>query len=143
MSSPARVRLLPRREALTCDIEIPSGLGGAAPGAAVRLLATVGFDEEGVPREVFLCGAKDGSGLAAILDDASVVISIALQHGVTAAALAKSVARLPERLDGPAVKAASAIGAVLDLVRGLAPAVEAPAVGAEPRLVLMPQAAKK
>jgi hypothetical protein len=40
----------------------------------------------------------------------AVVISIALQHGIAAAALAKSVARMPETLDGLAVKAASPIG---------------------------------
>ena len=58
--------------------------------------ATVGFDpQDGRPREVFLAGAKDGTDMAAILDDASVVMSVALQHGVSAAALAKSVARLP------------------------------------------------
>ena len=59
-----------------------------------------------------------GSGMAAILEDASVVISVALQHGIPAAALAKSIARIPDRLDGPAVKAASAIGAALDLIAG-------------------------
>jgi hypothetical protein len=59
------------------------------------LSATIGFDEAGRPGEIFLSGAKDGSGLAAILEDASVVISIALQHGISAAALAKSCARLP------------------------------------------------
>jgi ribonucleoside-diphosphate reductase alpha chain len=42
---------------------------------------------------MFLSGAKDGSGLSAILEDASVVSSIALQHGIPASALAKSVAR--------------------------------------------------
>jgi hypothetical protein len=61
-------------------------------------------------------GAKDGSGLATVLEDSSVVISIALQHGIPAAALAKSVARMPATTDGLAVKAASPIGAVLDLL---------------------------
>ena len=54
--------------------------------------------------------------MAAILEDASVLISMALQHGIPAAALAKSVARLPESLDGVAVKPASPIGAALDLL---------------------------
>jgi hypothetical protein len=35
------------------------------------------------------------------------VISVALQHGVPAAALAKSIARIPESLEGPAVTPAS------------------------------------
>jgi hypothetical protein len=57
--------------------------------------ASVGFDADGQPRELFLSGAKDGTDLAAILDDASVVLSVALQHGVPPAALVRSVARLP------------------------------------------------
>jgi hypothetical protein len=65
------------------------------------LSATLGFDEVGRPAEIFLSGAKDGSGLAAILEDASVVISVGLQHSV---------------LDGPASKPASPIGAALDLL---------------------------
>ena len=66
--------------------------------------------------------------MAAILDDASVVISVALQHGIPAAALAKSVARLPSApltlsdLANPAgpqhTAPASVIGAVLDLLCG-------------------------
>ena len=84
-------------------------------GGAI-LTATIGFDEAGKPAEIFLSGAKDGSGLAAILEDASVVISVALQHGIPASALAKSVARIPENLDGPKVTPASPIGAALDLL---------------------------
>jgi hypothetical protein len=82
----------------------------------VRFAASVGFGVDGRPAEIFLSGAKDGSGMAAILEGASVVVSIALQHGIPASALAKSVARVPDVLDGPAVRAASIIGAALDLV---------------------------
>jgi hypothetical protein len=47
-------------------------------------------------------GAKDGSGMAAILEDPSVVISVALQYGISARALAKSTARLRQhRLHRP------------------------------------------
>ena len=63
--------------------------------------ATVGFDGDGRPAEVFLDGAKDGSGLATVLEDARVVISIALQQGIAAAVLAKNVARMPGTIDGP------------------------------------------
>jgi len=66
------------------------------------------------PAEVFLSGAKDGSGMAAILDDASVVISVALQHGIPAKALAKSISRAPDGMGR--ISAASAIGAALDLL---------------------------
>ena len=83
--TPARARLPNRRPAVTQDIEV----GGH------RFTASVGFDEHDRAKEVFLSGAKDGTDLAAILDDASVVLSVALQFGIPAAALARSVARLP------------------------------------------------
>jgi len=62
--------------------------------------------------------------LNALLADAAVVISIALQHGIPAAALTKSVGRLPAGpvttadLEGPRPGRvpASPIGAALDLV---------------------------
>ena len=64
--------------------------------------------------------------MAAILEDASVVISICLQHGIPASALAKSVARLPAAPLAPPYLdqsgdrreklPASVIGAALDLV---------------------------
>jgi hypothetical protein len=66
------------------------------------------------PAEIFLSSAKDGSGMASILDDASVIISIALQHGIEARALAKSIARAPDYAGN--VSAASMIGAALDLL---------------------------
>ncbi len=87
--------------------------------------ATVGFDpESGQPREFFLTAGKEGSLLSAMLADAAVVISVALQSCVPAAALAKSVGRLPA---GPVTPVdlenfqpgrvpASPIGAALDLV---------------------------
>ncbi len=40
-------------------------------------------------------GAKGGGELAAILDDASVLISLALQHGIGAVVMAKSMSRVP------------------------------------------------
>jgi hypothetical protein len=52
--------------------------------------------------------------MAAILEDASVVISIALQHGIPPCALAKSIGRTPDGLGR--ITAASPIGAALDLV---------------------------
>ena len=88
--------------------------------------ATVGFDpESGQPRELFLTAGKEGSLLNAMLADAAVV-SVALQSGVPAAALAPSVGRLPA---GPVTPVdlenfqpgrvlASPIGAALDLLRG-------------------------
>jgi hypothetical protein len=81
---PQRRRLLNCHPAETQDFAVKG----------VHLTATIGFDSGGRPAEVFLTGAKDGSTMAAFLDDASIV-SVALQHGVPAADLAKSVSPLP------------------------------------------------
>ena len=101
-----RVRLPNRRKAITEDIAVGN----------LRVTVTVGFAADGRPLEVFLSGAKHGTGLAALLADAAVAISVALQCGLRAAQLGKSVGRLPEIVDGPAVLPASPIGAVLDLI---------------------------
>ena len=86
---------------------------------------TVGFDPESdQPRESFMSAGKEGSMLDALLADAAVTISVALQHGVQPAALAKSVGRLPAVPIGPADlenprpgrAPASPIGSALDLV---------------------------
>ncbi len=102
----ARARLPNRRPSVTQTLEVASQVFNA----------TVGFDEHGRPREVFLTGAKEGSLLAAILADAAVAISVALQHGVPVAALAKSVGRLPA---GPVVPSDldRPQGAALDLLQ--------------------------
>ncbi len=87
--------------------------------------ATVGFDpENGQPRELFLTTGKEGSMLNAMLADAAVVVSVVLQSGILAAALAKSIGRLPAGpvtpadLEGPRPGRVPAlpIGAALDLV---------------------------
>ena len=92
-----------------------------------KVIATVGLDPEtGQPRELFMAAGKEGSLLNSLLADAAVAISVALQHGVSAAALAKSIGRLPSGpvtpadLDKPhsGQEPASPIGAALDLLRG-------------------------
>ena len=105
-SPPHRRRLPNRRRAETQDIAVGN----------MTLTASIGLDETGQPAEVFLSGAKDGSGMAAILDDASVVISIALQHGIPAKVMAKSISRAPDPMGR--TSAASVIGAALDLIAG-------------------------
>ena len=110
----ARQRLPNRRPSHTETLEVDGQ----------TFTATVGFDECGRSREVFMVAGKEGSMLNALLADAAVVISIALQHGIPAAALAKSIGRRPA---GPVAPAdlespqpgrvpASPIGAALDLV---------------------------
>ena len=62
--------------------------------------------------------------MAALLSDATVAISVALQHGVPAAAMAKSMGRLPNVATDPgslaqlgvSTEPASPIGAALDLL---------------------------
>ncbi len=94
--------------------------------AGQTFTATVGFDPKtDRPCEVFMTAGKEGSLINAMLADAAVVISVALQHGISAQSLAKSVGRLPEGpvtpadLDPgqPARLPASPIGAALDLLR--------------------------
>ena len=60
MNEDARRRLPNRRRNETNALAIDG----------MRLTATAGFDGDGRPAEVFLDGAKDGSGLAAVLEDA-------------------------------------------------------------------------
>ncbi len=114
--TPARKRLPNRRPSHTETLEV----------AGQTFTATVGFDPKtDRPCEVFLTAGKEGSLINAMLADAAVVISVALQHGTSARALAKSVGRLPEGrmtpadLDGerPARLPASPIGAALDLLK--------------------------
>ena len=105
----ARTRLPNRRSAATETLAV----GGQV------FEATVGFNPDtGQPCEVFLTGAKSGSLLAAVLSDTAVVVSVALQHGVPAEALAKSVARQPGSSLVP--QPASPIGAALDLLMEMA-----------------------
>ncbi len=115
--TPIRQRLPNRRPSHTETLEVDGQV----------FTATVGFDPEtGQPRELFLTAGKEGSLLNALLADAAVVISVALQSGIPAAALAKSVARLPvgpiapadlDQAPGQKVPT-SPIGAALDLLQG-------------------------
>lgn len=75
---------------------------------------TVGYDLTATVREVFANSGKSGSDMQATLADACVLISIALQHGVTPAALAKSLGRVPDPAAGDgATDHASPIGAIV------------------------------
>jgi hypothetical protein len=95
-----RARLPDRRLAETIDLEH----GG------MRFSVTVGFYPDGRPAEAFTHGAKAGSTIDGLLDDACVVVSLLIQHGVDPRGLASSMGRLG---DG---HPASVIGAVVDLV---------------------------
>lgn len=60
-----------------------------------RLTLTVGFDDAGAAREVFVDGWKAGHAFKSLIDDAGVIISLALQHGVSAQRLYSTLRRPP------------------------------------------------
>jgi hypothetical protein len=73
---------------------------------------TLGFDvRNDQVAEVFTHGAKVGSGMDRILDDACVALSLLLQYGVAPTSLASSMGRL-----GDGKTPASIIGALTDLL---------------------------
>ncbi len=122
VSVPKRKRLPNRRPAVIETLEVE--------GQSVEV--TIGLaPESAAVREVFLVAGKDGSMLNSLLADAAVVISVALQHGVSPAALAESVGRLPNGSIAPAnldrlqsgCRPASLIGAALDELLRLQPLV--------------------
>lgn len=96
-----RTRLPQRRYAVTFDILV---------GQGHTVVATVGLNpaDNLRPSELFLTGVKTGADMAAVLDDISVVVSVALQHGITAREMAHSVS--PGH--------ASVLGAALELIAG-------------------------
>jgi hypothetical protein len=73
---------------------------------------TFGFDiRNNRVAEVFTHGAKIGSGMDRLLDDACVALSLLLQYGVEPISLAASMGRL-----GDGKSPASIIGALADLI---------------------------
>ena len=79
--------------------------------SGTRYAVTVGFyPTDGRVGELFTHGAKVGSSMDAILDDACVGLSLLLQCGIKPAAISKSMSRIH---DG---EPASIIGALADLL---------------------------
>jgi hypothetical protein len=75
-----------------------------------RFTAGVGRFADGAPAELFLSGAKVGTDLAVATCDAAIVVSIALQHGVTLKTIRHALAR---NGDGTA---AGPVAAALDIL---------------------------
>lgn len=99
-----RTRLPDRRRNAIRDI----AFGGQA------FTVCVGYDGTGRPLEVFADGQKTGSATAAFIDDACIVISIALQHGIAPEALARSLSTVPVWRNGVKGEGpASPVGAIL------------------------------
>lgn len=97
-----RERLPDRRPAVTVKLVFDGTSYATTLGIDLRNMRVA---------EVFTHGARIGSGMDRILDDACVALSLLLQHGVEPTALASSMGRLG---DGKAP--ASIIGALADLI---------------------------
>jgi hypothetical protein len=79
---------------------------------ATPYAVTIGYNPDtGRIGEVFTHGAKVGSNMDAILDDACVALSLLLQHGLAPSALAASMGR-----DGDGKRSSSIVGALADLL---------------------------
>lgn len=123
-----RTRLPNRRPSVTRELEFggKTYLVSAGFDTVERPTRCIGPKQEQVIREVFITGAKTGQDMRNIIEDASVVVSLALQYGATPAAIARSMCRVPagpvlpadlDRSDGPPNRVpASFIGAVADLL---------------------------
>jgi len=78
------------------------------------ITVTVGMRLDGTPAEVFADTVKPGD-LQNVIADGCVLISLALQHGIPPAGLAKSLGRVPVFSTGE-IAPASPIGAILEVV---------------------------
>jgi len=76
---------------------------------------TVGLRPDGTPGEVFADTPRRGD-LQASIADACVLISIAMQHGVPPAALAKSLGRVPVWGAPDDTAPASPVGAIVEVL---------------------------
>lgn len=71
---------------------------------------TLGFYADGAIGEVFVSGAKAGSGIDALCSDAATLLSLALQHGVPIKTMKHTVQREPNG------EAMTVVGAVIDVI---------------------------
>jgi hypothetical protein len=87
---------------------------------SIPFSVTIGFDPAtAMPRAVFADTLKGGQ-MQATLADTCVLISLALQYGIPAVALAKSLSRVPDVMEGGgAEKHGSPIGVIVALIGGL------------------------
>jgi hypothetical protein len=82
---------------------------------------TVGRYPDGRIGEVFASSGKEGSNIEAMLSNACVLASLALQHGAMPSELARSMIRVPALADafGSGVAPACPVAAVVDLLAEL------------------------
>ena len=85
-----RTKLPTRRSSANLAITFKS-----AAGKDIKLLITVGYDEEHKIREVFCANFQSGSDNHALVMDACILLSRLLQHGDTPTELVKSMCSPP------------------------------------------------
>lgn len=97
----------------------------------IRIAVSAGYcPKTGQLLEIFVAGGKEGSETRHVLEDAAVLVSIGLQHGIPLDVMRHSLSRvpagpvLPGDLDkSPRTVAASLIGLALDAAADLSPEV--------------------
>lgn len=104
-----RARLPDRRPAVRETLTWQDSQGGDHQADV-----SFGFGRDGRVREVFCLAAKDGTDMQALVHDACIAASIALQRGHTIAALARAFGELREEGQS-AGRPASVIGALARL----------------------------
>ena len=102
-----RTVLPTRRRSVTREVEY----------SGMPFTVTVGYDKAGAPKEVFADGVHNGSAMAVIISDACVLVSVALQHGITPPELGKSLGRVPcgSFLGVTSDRAASPLGVIVEV----------------------------
>lgn len=103
-----RERLPNRRESENIGVE------WITETARHRFYVTAGYDRQGVVREVFYAdGMKTGTDMRNTAQDACVLVSLLLQHGIVPAEIRKSLSVVP--VAGKNVPA-SLVGAIVDVL---------------------------
>ena len=121
-----RAKLPNRRESETRSVTFT-----ADGGQDVNILITVGFDDEGDPKEVFCASFKAGTTMNSVVMDACILFSRLLQHGDLPPDLLASMCHPPSMIGAIAAAVAESRGprlsrgdlAPADQPRGPAPPV--------------------
>jgi len=79
---------------------------------------TVGFYPDGTPGEVFINGCKTGNDIESLARDAGVLLSLALQHGVSSDSIRRAITR------GTSEEPTSILGAIVDALPAAAGACQ-------------------
>lgn len=85
---------------------ITAAVGIELSGNVHKVLITFGLDENKRVRETFCSSFKEGAALQSFIVDASILLSLLLQHGYTAAELAAKMTEPPSMI-GQVARAAA------------------------------------